>query len=148
MSLLVMHSGLELFSHRSPEKKAIQFRSQTRSFKELNARANKVANYLLSLGLNKGDRVAAFLDNCIQYPEIIYGCSKAGLVIVPINFRLTPPEALALVKHSSSKILFISHRLEHTLKGISQNFEDVLEHGIVNVDGDKSAYGQYEPLIK
>ncbi|UZD66038.1 class I adenylate-forming enzyme family protein [Marinobacter sp. AN1] len=147
MSLLVMHYGLELFSRRYPEKKAIQFQSQNLSFRELNSRANKVANYLSSLGLSKGDRVAAFLDNCIQYPEIIYGCSKAGLVIVPINFRLTPAEALALVKHSSSKILFISNRLENTLKDTYQSFEETLKHGIINVDGNSPKSGQYEQLI-
>jgi len=147
MSLLVMHYGLELFSRRYPEKKAVQFQSQNLSFRELNARANKVANYLSSLGLSKGDRVAAFLDNCIQYPEIIYGCSKAGLVIVPINFRLTPAEALALVKHSSSKTLFISNRLENTLKDTYQSFEETLQHGIINVDGNSPASGQYEQLI-
>lgn len=147
MSLLVMHYGLELFSRRYPEKKAIQFQSQNLSFRELNARANKVANYLSSLGLSKGDRVAAFLDNCIQYPEIIYGCSKAGLVIVPINFRLTPAEALALVKHSSSKTLFISNQLENTLKDTYQSFEETLQHGIINVDGNSPASGKYEQLI-
>jgi len=147
MSLLVMHYGLELFSRRYPEKKAIQFQSTQLTFKELNDRANKVAHHLSSLGIRRGERVAAFLDNCKQYPEIIYGCSKAGLVLVPINFRLTPPEALALVEHSSAKTMFISKRLENELKDSYGDFQAALDHGILTVNDDASSPDGYEQLI-
>lgn len=147
MSLLVMHYGLELFSSRYPEKKAIQFKSQQLTYRELNRRANKVAHHLLSLGLQKGERVAAFLDNCLQYPEIIYGCSKAGLVLVPINFRLTPSEALALIKHSSSKVLFINQRLDSEIKDTRNEFDKILENGILNIDSDSSSQDGYEKAI-
>ena len=100
MSLLVMHYGLEFFARRSPAKTAIRFQSRTLNFRELNARANRVAHFLSTLGIRKGDRVAAFLDNCLEYPEIIYGCAKGGFVLVPINFRLTGREAKALISHS------------------------------------------------
>ncbi|MBM1143022.1 AMP-binding protein [Alcanivorax sp. ZXX171] len=133
MSLLVMHYGLEFFARRSPTKTAIQFQSRILSFHDLNARANRVAHFLTSLGIRKGDRVATFLDNCLEYPEIIYGCAKAGFVLVPINFRFTGGEARALISHSGAKLAFVSQRIMHNLGNDSSELAQAVEHGLVTI---------------
>jgi acyl-CoA synthetase (AMP-forming)/AMP-acid ligase II len=61
-------------------------------FRQLNARSNQVANALLALGLNAGDRVACLMSNQARYAEAYYGCAKAGYVFVALNWRLTVPE--------------------------------------------------------
>jgi len=144
MSLLVMHYGLEFFARRSPAKTAIRFQSRTLNFRELNARANRVAHFLSSLGIRKGDRVAAFLDNCLEYPEIIYGCAKGGFVLVPINFRLTGREAKALISHSGAKLAFISQRITHELGDERSELEQAVEHGLVTVGSEGDNPDGYE----
>lgn len=66
---------------------------------------------------------------------------------MPINFRLTPPEALALVEHSSAKTMFISKRLENELKDSYGDFQAALDHGILTVNDDASSPDGYEQLI-
>ncbi len=144
MSLLVMHYGLEFFARRSPGKTAVRFQSQMLSFNDLNARANRVAHFLASLGIRKGDRVAAFLDNCLEYPEIIYGCAKGGFLLVPINFRLTGPESRALISHSGSRIVFISQRIHDELGDYRSELEQSVEYGLVRVGaGEKDDNGYH-----
>ena len=67
-SVLTVHYGLEFFARRHPQKTAVICGERRLTFDELNRRANRVANALLGTGLSKGDRVAALLDNCLEYP--------------------------------------------------------------------------------
>ena len=58
------------------------------TFAQWNERACRLANALLGLGLQQGDRVALLAYNCVEWLEIYVALAKAGLVAVPINFRL------------------------------------------------------------
>ena len=59
------------------------------SFRQWNERSCRLGNALLGLGLAKGDRVAILAYNCVEWVEIYAATAKAGLIAVPINFRLT-----------------------------------------------------------
>src|SRR5207245_9755005 len=69
-------------------------------FATLNRHASRVANAFTSLGCRDGDRVAWMSFNSIEGAEIANGLRRAGLVIVPVNFRLRGPE-LAYVLNDS-----------------------------------------------
>ena len=62
------------------------------SFVQWNQRADLLAAGLLSQGLNPGDRVAVLAHNCIEWMEIYVALARAGLVALPINFRLVGHE--------------------------------------------------------
>ncbi len=63
------------------------------SFQDWNRRASRLANALLGAGLIKGDRVAVLAYNRIEWAEIYAATAKAGLIAVPVNFRLVAAEA-------------------------------------------------------
>ena len=67
------------------------------TFPQWNARACRLANALLGLGLEKGDRVAVLAYNRVEWMEIYAAVAKAGLVVVPINFRLVGSELAYIV---------------------------------------------------
>ncbi len=73
------------------------------TFKQWNARACKLANALLDLGLKKGDRVALLAYNRVEWMELYIALAKAGLVAVPINFRLVTPEIQYIAEHCEAK---------------------------------------------
>jgi len=54
-------------------------------FKELNDRANSLANALSGIGVKKGDRVAVLLDTCPQYVELYCAGAKSGMIITPLK---------------------------------------------------------------
>lgn len=62
------------------------------SFLAWNERACRLANGLTGLGLRKGDRVAVLAYNRIEWVEIYAATAKAGLIAVPVNFRLIGAE--------------------------------------------------------
>lgn len=55
-------------------------------------KANRVANMLLERGVQKGDRVAILMFNCLEWLPIYFGILKAGAIAVPFNFRFDAKE--------------------------------------------------------
>ena len=62
------------------------------TWKEFDEKANRFANFLLSRGYKKGDKVAILLMNCLEWLPIYFGVLKAGCMAVPLNFRYTADE--------------------------------------------------------
>lgn len=62
------------------------------SYAEWNANANRTAQLLRSLGVQKGDRVAILSQNCVEYLDIWFGCGKIGAILQALNWRLTVHE--------------------------------------------------------
>ena len=59
---------------------------------EFNEQANRFANFLLSRGFKKGDKVAILMMNCLEWLPTYFGVLKAGCMAVPLNFRYTADE--------------------------------------------------------
>jgi len=57
-----------------------------------NEKANRFANFLLSRGIKKGDKVAILLMNCLEWLPIYFGILKTGALAVPLNFRYSSDE--------------------------------------------------------
>ena len=59
---------------------------------EFDEKTNRFANFLLSRGYKKGDKIAILLMNCLEWLPIYFGILKAGCMAVPLNFRYTADE--------------------------------------------------------
>jgi fatty-acyl-CoA synthase len=81
------------------------------TFREWNARASRLANALVGLGLTKGDRVAVLAYNCVEWLEIYAATAKAGLIAVPINFRLTADEIRYIVENCGAAAFIVQDDL-------------------------------------
>ena len=92
-------------SLRFPAKPALVCDGAERSWAELDRRVNKLGNALLQAGLRGGDRVAVLLGNCSEYFEIYFACARAGLIAVPVNYRLAGPELEQVIGHAQPSLL-------------------------------------------
>lgn len=68
-----------------------KFRSEL-TWGEFDEKANRFANFLLSRGYKKGDKIAILLMNCLEWLPIYFGILKSGCMAVPLNFRYTADE--------------------------------------------------------
>src|ERR1700723_2542902 len=85
---------------RYPAKTAVISEGRQLTWGAVDERANRLATYLQSAGLTKGDRVAVCVRNTAEWPEITYGLAKAGLGLVPLNIRLTATEMSFIAEDS------------------------------------------------
>jgi long-chain acyl-CoA synthetase len=88
-----------------PDSVALYFEGETITYKELNLRANRVANSLRGLGVEKGDRVAIMLPNIPEFVYALLGTLKLGAVAVPFNTLYKGGEILHILKDSGAKCL-------------------------------------------
>ena len=131
-----------------PDKIGAKDLSRSMTFKEWNERSCRLANALLELGLQKGDKVAAIAYNCVEWMEIYAAAAKAGLVVVPIMFRLAGPEISYICENSESKAFIVAKEFADTVNGIRGNL-DIPEASYIFF-GDKKApngYQHYENII-
>ncbi|MGB3260193.1 long-chain-fatty-acid--CoA ligase [Paenisporosarcina sp.] len=115
-----------------PEKVAIHFLGKDLTYQELYESALKFANYLGSLGIQKGDRVAIMLPNCPQNVIGYYGILYAGGIVVQTNPLYTEREIAYQMKDSGAKaILSLDILFPRISKVIKEtNLENIIITGI------------------
>jgi acyl-CoA synthetase (AMP-forming)/AMP-acid ligase II len=104
---LVIGDLLRQSALKFPRRLAITGEEVNFTYEELNGRVNRLANGLLSGGLKKGDKLGILLMNCYQFLELIMACAKAGIVMVPINWRFQPSEIRYVVENSDATALIM-----------------------------------------
>ena len=88
------------------------------TYAELATSGDRLGNALLTLGLAPGDRVAAWMEDSPEYMQLYVACAFAGLVVVPINARLTPHEATSILEDAEPRVLVYS-------AGVAERVEDL-----------------------
>ncbi len=109
--LLTLADAVAAHARLTPGKLAVRDSRRSLDFAQWHARATRLANGLLGIGLAKGDRVALLAYNCAEWMEIYAALAAAGLVAVPINFRLTPAEVAYIVQHSEARAVIAQDEL-------------------------------------
>jgi len=100
----LVHS-IEMWAVSLPDTAALHFEGEAITYKQLNLRANRVANGLQGLGVEKGDRVAIMLPNTPEFVYTLVGTLKLGAVAVPFNTLYKGGEILHILKDSGAKCL-------------------------------------------
>jgi fatty-acyl-CoA synthase len=103
--LLTLGQMVAVHARLQPERTGARDLERSMSFDLWNRRACRLANALLGIGLRKGDRVAVLAYNCLEWLEIYAAAAKAGLVVVPINFRFVAKEAAFVIENAEAGAL-------------------------------------------
>ncbi|HEY2387378.1 MAG TPA: AMP-binding protein [Candidatus Binatia bacterium] len=88
-----------------PEREGIRDAEQSLTFRELDARVNRLARLLRRVGVTRGDRVATHLQNSVAHVVAQLAVVRAGAAWVGINRRLAPREAAYMLDHSGARAL-------------------------------------------
>lgn len=92
---------------RTPERTAIDDRGVTISYGELERRSHELAQSLGRAGFGIADRVATVSGNSIDHVVVFFACAKAGLVFVPLSWRLTPRELGEMLVRAAPQLLLV-----------------------------------------
>ena len=100
------------------------------TYRELNARANRLANWLRGLGVVKGDRVAILAQNSIVYVDLLYGLAKLGAILAPLNWRLTVRELAYIAADTQAKAIICGPEYAGLLADLCREVEFPIVIGI------------------
>ncbi len=132
-------------ARKVPDKLALVHKETRLTYREFNARCNRLANAFLNLGLKQGDNVAILQYNYPQTFESIFACFKAGICVVPINFRLHPKEFAFIINHSNAKAVILSHEFNETILEVQDRFPDV--QNLITLTDSNEKLLDYEALL-
>ncbi|MEZ4684993.1 MAG: AMP-binding protein [Bacteroidia bacterium] len=113
-----------------PDKPAIKSweNRQVLTYAELNDQGQRLAGYLVNhRNLKKGDRIAVLAEFSIEYVLLLVAAQKTGLVLVPLNYRLTGPELDFMLKDSRPKMLLYEEKFSALIDSTADHDHLVFE---------------------
>lgn len=109
--LMNISDAVATHARLTPNKIGARDSVRSLTFAGWHERATQLANGLLALGLTKGDRVALLAYNRVEWMEMYAGLARAGLVAVPLNFRLMTAEIDYILGHSGAVAMIVQDEL-------------------------------------
>ena len=94
------------------------------TFDELDRSIDQVANGLLALGLNTGDRVAFVGRSCLACVELMLGAARAGVVVTNVNWRLHPRELSFVLGDSNPRVVVTTAEFAATVAPLPNTAAD------------------------
>ncbi|MBN9428374.1 MAG: AMP-binding protein [Burkholderiales bacterium] len=108
---LTLGAALRHTAQLHGEHEAIKSGERVLTFAQFDTAADRLAEGLLALGVCRGDHVAVWLNNSIEWALTLCACAKIGAVLIPINTRYTPSEAGYILAQSDAKALVMTRHL-------------------------------------
>lgn len=148
-SFLTINEALSMAAYLYPDKVGVKDLNRSMTFKELNERCCRLANGLLHLGLKKGDRFGVIEYNCVEWMEIYGAAAKAGLVAVPIMFRLLPEEYQYVLENSEASALIVGQEFVKGADSIRNRLPKTIASNYIFLGDNRvpANYHGYEDLI-
>jgi len=111
-----MTGGLRAAATRDPGKVAYRHGARERRYGALVERIDRVTAALSAgLGLGSGSHGAIVAKNSIEYMELVFGASQAGVALATVNPRLAPAEIAAICDDARARVLFVDEASADTL---------------------------------
>jgi acyl-CoA synthetase (AMP-forming)/AMP-acid ligase II len=128
-----------------PQNIAFCDKNRSFTFPQSNQRVNQLAHAMLAMGLQKGDTVSCFLENCIEICELYIACAKIGVIINPINFRLVAPEVEFIANNADAKAIFVHDEFVPVIEQIRDKLTKIQDYIVIGSAQD--GYREYEELL-
>jgi fatty-acyl-CoA synthase len=117
------------------------------TYREALAETNRLANALIDAGLQPGDRVAILSKNSIEYAILYYAASKAGVVPVPLNYRLAATEWAYIINDAGAKLLIAADEFVSAIDPVRTELPSVERFISVDVAG-MEGWDDYRGWVK
>jgi long-chain acyl-CoA synthetase len=132
---------------RYPDKPGFIMDKTTRTWREVDRRVDQLAQALHRLGLQRNDRVATLMHNCLEYPEAYYGCARAGMIVVPFSYRLTVPELHEILTTAEPALMIVGASEAHKAFALRELLPS-LQHIWVVGDDTQPVEQNYEAQLQ
>ena len=116
------------------------------SYVEGSQKARALAASLLQMGLKPGEHIGILATNCIEYWESYYAVHYSGMVLAPLNIRLTPSELEFILQDGRIRALIITQEFVPLVQNLAQNCPE-LQHLILIGEDRISGFLGYPELV-
>jgi len=145
--MLTLADAVATHARLNPHKLAVRDSRRRLTYAEWHDRNVRLAAALRGLGLAKGDRVGVIAHNCLEWMELYAGTARAGLVLVPLNFRLTGAEIAYILEHAEVAAVIASEEFCATVDQVRGEVPLPPARFVVLGEGVPAGWTGYEELL-
>lgn len=126
---------MAMHARHFPNKTALVFGERRVSWGEMNHGINRVANRLLTAGIQRGDKVATLMRTSLEHFYVFFGAMKAGGVIVPVSDLLSPEQVGSLVHDAGAQFIATDAAHQPMLDAAADRLGCVRSDGFLSTQG-------------
>jgi long-chain acyl-CoA synthetase len=140
-----MYPGTHALS--MPDKPAVIVAEsgETVTYAQMASESAQLARHLRAHGLERGDRVAILMDNHLRYLNVCWAALRSGMYFVPVNWHLTVPEILYILKDSEAKALITNSRDFPVASELRKEIPGLAV--LIAVDIELTGYDRYHEVL-
>src|SRR5690606_2337687 len=123
-------------------------------WRQIDQESQQVAHYLSSLGADRGQRVAIFAENSVDWMIAYFGALITGAIVVPINTMFHGEGLISTLRHADASILITGGTLQSRVEDVRDQLNTVLhhvgiaapQHGIADLRTESAKFAGLERL--
>ena len=143
-SIAVFSDAVRAVATAFPDKTALVGENHSLTFNAIDRRMNRLANGLAALGIQPGERVAVLSRNRPEAFEA-YGASKAGLIVLPLNWRLARDELLHPLTDGEPTVILAGPEFGDLIDALRPQLPSV--HFYIRFGASSAGWLSYEDLL-
>src|SRR5699024_9496152 len=125
-----------------PDRIALESGDRTRTYAQMDERANRLAHHLIAQGVRPGDRVGLYSRNTIECVEAMIAIFKARAVMVNVNYRYVEKELTYILDDSDAVALLYERRYSDKVAAILPDLPKIATTVVIE-DGSETDYGSH-----
>lgn len=140
----------EILSHAAacdPGRTAVVFGDVSRTYGEVNERAQRLAGGLSTLGVQRGDRVALWAPNSAEFMEVIFGVPLLGAIAVPLDHWWKATDVMAALDQAQPRVLIVGKAQAERLAGMKARLDGAGVQHVVALEEPRSDMLPYEGML-
>jgi len=110
-------------ARNTPERVAIDYDGRLVTYGEIDAASDAFAASFADAGLARGDRVATLTGNTPEHVAVLFACAKAGLVLLPLSWRLTAAELRYQLDDAEPSVVLVEDAYVELADGCGRRYE-------------------------
>jgi long-chain acyl-CoA synthetase len=127
-----------------PDQIALIEGAESRRWSDSIERIYQMANGLIALGIERGDRVAILSRNSMAYSELFAATLIAGASAVPLQSMITDESLNLMLKDSSAKVLVVAADMEEMTRAFLKDQSQILPGGLLGFDFSNDSFSDFE----
>jgi acyl-CoA synthetase (AMP-forming)/AMP-acid ligase II len=143
---LLVTDLIELNSRWLSGKAAVIVEDDVHSWAAFGEGICRIANALLGLGLQHGDRVVVLMQNSYAMVEALFGIARAGLVVVPLNVAVNDDAVAAMIANCGARALIASDEHIGRIQNLKQRLPQQVQHRLVGLESEFDGWLDYGTL--
>ena len=140
---------LNFWAKERPDHLAIEQDDRTVSYGGLDTATRRLIGLFTSHGVRRGDRIAWLGKNSDLYCMLYLAAARMGAVMVPVGWRLAPPEIAYILGDTGAKLLFAEDAFDETAQKVVHGMEakpEIIGEGAARAAAEAHDLGEYDPV--